>query len=249
MKVLNALFLGGGLIMSMVVRAQPDTMLLAQDEHYIMGDTGDDPSPDLNVYGNFVAQLGGDSVRSCGQFPCTGWVEDRYPNGQLKHRGYYADGRLTLYKTYHPNGILEREYKPIDEVKSLMRTWHRNGVLRSETRFARGEAFAYEDHYVNGQLRYAEERDRNEPYFTRMELYAATGEPISLLRIVDRSAAEFEQQEYHPGGTLKCKGRSRYNPTRMDSQRIGLWTYFDASGKKVREEDYIDGKVHAERTY
>lgn len=249
MKVLHAPFLFGGLLIPMAGRAQPDTLLLAQDEHFIMGDAGEDPSPDLNVYGNFVAQLGGDSVRVCGQFPCTGWVEDRYPNGQLKHRGYYDSGKLTVYKTYHPNGVLERDYKSIDDVKSVMRTWHSNGMIRSETRFARGETYLYEDHYVNGQLRYAEERDRKEPYFVRLELYAATGEPISVLRIVDRGTAEFEQEEYHPGGALKCKGRSRYNPARMDTQRVGMWTYFDAGGKKVREEDYIDGKVHAERNY
>lgn len=249
MKLLNAPILLGGLIITVHGWAQPDTMLLAHDEHYVMGEIGEDPSPDLNSYGNYVPQLGGDSVRACGQFPCTGWVEDRYPNGQLKHRGYYDSGRLTLYKTYHPNGVLEREYKPIDEVKSVMRTWHRNGLQRSETRFAKGEIYAYEDRYVSGQLRYVEERHRSEPYFTRMELFAATGEPISILRIVDRAAAEVEQEEYYPGGTLRSKGRSRYSSIRMDSQRVGTWTYFNAEGRKVREEDYIDGKVHAERTF
>lgn len=249
MKVLHAPILLGGLTLPFGSWAQPDTLLLAQDEHFALGDTGEDPAPDLNVYGTYVIRLGGDSIRHCGPFPCNGWVEDRYSNGQLKHRGLYESGHLTLYKTYHPNGVLEREYRPIDEKKALMRTWHRNGTLRSETRFADGIAFQYEDYYVNGQLRYAEERDRREPYFLRMDLFDAAGKPISLLRIVDRRAVEFEQEEFHPGGSIKCKGRSRYDPGRMDSQRIGQWVYFDADGRKVREEDYIDGKVHAERSF
>jgi hypothetical protein len=30
-------------------RAQPDTVLLAFDEHFLLGDAGEDPSPDLKV--------------------------------------------------------------------------------------------------------------------------------------------------------------------------------------------------------
>ncbi len=249
MHVPHALILLGWLLVPLVGSSQADTLLLAQDEHFILGDAGEDPSPDLNAYGAFVLDLGGDSIRSCGQFPCTGWVEDRYPNGRLKHRGFYDSGRLTVYKNYHPNGAIEREYKAIDEVKSVMRSWHSNGMPRSETRFADGASYLYEDHYLNGQLRYAEERDRNEPFFVRMELYAASGEPISLLKLMDRSRREFDQQEFHPGGKLKCTGHSRYNAAHMDCQRIGMWTYFNPTGKKVREEDYIDGKVHAERNF
>ena len=228
--------------------AQHDTLLLAQDEHYVMGDAGEDPSPDLNAYEAFNSPLGGDSVRTCGEHPCIGWVEDLYPNGGLKHRGYYDGGKLTVYKNFHPNGSIEREFKGIDAVKCVLRTWHANGNPRSETRYADGVAYHYEDHYVNGQLRYAEERHRSEPCFTRMELYAADGKPISLLR-KGGGKLEFEQEEFHPGGALKCKGASRFVPARMDTQRFGTWTYFDTNGTKVREEDYVDGKVQASRTF
>jgi YD repeat-containing protein len=33
----------------------------------------------------------------------------------------------------------------------------------------------------------------------------------------------------------------------MDAHRIGTWIYYDAAGAVVKEEDYIDGKVHAVR--
>jgi len=229
------------------VVGQTDQLLLAQDEHYVMGDTGEDPAPDLNAYSGLIKILGGDSVRHCNGHPCIGWVEDHYPDGVLKHRGYYDGGQLTVYRNYHPDGTLERDFRGIDDVKSLMRTYHRNANPRSETRFADGVAYQYKDFYVSGQLRYEEERDRDEAYFTRMDLYAADGQPISLLRVVDRKKAEFEQKEYYPGGALKCTGHSRYNPSRMDTQRIGTWTFYDAVGRPVREEDHIDGKVHAAR--
>ena len=228
---------------------QAEEPLLAQDDHYIMGDTGDDPAPDLNAYTALVVLLGGDSVRQCNGYPCTGWVEDHYADGVLKHRGYYDNGRLTVYRNYHPDGKLERDFRAIDDVKSVLRTYHLNANPRSEARYADGVAYMYKDFYVTGQLRYEEERDRNASYFTRMDLYAADGQPISLLREVDRKRAEFEQKEFYPGGGIKCTGRSRYNASRMDTQRIGTWVHYDTNGRTIREEDYIDGMVHASRDF
>jgi antitoxin component YwqK of YwqJK toxin-antitoxin module len=227
--------------------AQPEQELLAQDEHYVMGDVGADPSPDLNVYEAFNGAIGGDSVRLCGGHPCIGWVEDNYPDGTLKHRGYYDQGRLTLYKNYHINGAVEREFRSTDAVKSTLRTYHGNGQLRSETRFVDGVSVSYHDHYVNGVLRYAEERHRSEPYFIRMDLFAADGHPISTLQLVDKKSVEFEQREYHPGGALRAVGRAQYDPARMDTRRINTWIFYDVAGTVVKEEDYLDGRIASMR--
>lgn len=223
--------------------AQPDTKALPLDEHYVMGDVGEDPSPDLNVYEAMNKVLSGDSVRLCAGHPCIGWVEDLYPDGTLKHRGYYDNGQLTVYRNYHTNGNLEREFRALDAIKSLLRTYHANGNLRSEARYVEGVSVAFEDHYIDGTLRYAEERHRKEPYFIRMDLFAADGSPVSLLKLVDKKKIEFEQKEYHPGGTLKCQGLARYDPSRMDTRRIGQWVYYDKNGEVVKQEEYQDGKV------
>jgi len=240
----------GGLaatLLQLSALAQVSNELLAQDEQYALVDSAYDPSPDLNAYEALNGALGGDSIRLCGGHPCIGWVEDQYAQGGLKHRGYYDNGRLTLYRNFHRNGTLEREFRSIDAVKSIMRTYFSGGQLRSEARFASGVSIAFEDHYQNGALRYAEERHRTEPYFLRMDLYSADGHPISLLQLVDKKRVEFEQKEYHPGGALKCQGRARYDPARMDTQRIGTWIYYEASGAVVAEEDYQDGRVTAVR--
>lgn len=247
MEAHRALFLLGGLIITDLAAAQGDTLLLAQDEHYIMGDAGEDPLPELNVYEAFNPTTGGDSVRACDGHPCAGWVEDAYPSGRTKHKGYYDQGHLTLYKNFHPNGEVERDFKSTDATHCMMRTWHPNGVERSETRYRDGEVMYFEDRYVNGQLRYVEERHRKEPCYTRMELYDVQGKPVSLLKMVDKGALEVEQSEYYPGGILRSQGRARYNRSRMDTQRVGIWTYYNPDGSKAREEDYIDGKVHAVR--
>ncbi|MCB0765193.1 MAG: hypothetical protein KDB84_10840 [Flavobacteriales bacterium] len=223
------------------VAAQDD--LLLHDDLFVMGDAGEDPSPDLNRYERLNRSLGADSVRICNGQPCIGWVEDLYPDSSLKHRGYYDAGLLTVYRNYHPNGVLEREFKALDAVKSIMRTYHSNGNIRSEARYADGIPYRYEDHYVDGKLRYEEEKHRKDPYYITMNLYAADGLPVSTLELVDKKKIEFTQKEFHPGGALKCSGQARYDRSRMDTQRIGTWVYYDTAGAVIREEDYADGKL------
>ncbi|MBK6884473.1 MAG: hypothetical protein IPH05_16315 [Flavobacteriales bacterium] len=243
---MNSIFRFGLVVPVLVgLSASAQSNFLSQDEHYAMGDVGEDPASDLNAYEAMNAILGGDSIRLCGGHPCIGWVEDQYTDGTLKHRGYYDQGKLTLYKNYHSDGKLEREFRSIDAVKSVQRTYHVNGELRSEAKYVNGLSITYEDHYLSGVLRYAEERHRSEPYYIRMDLFAADGKPISQLQLVDKKRVEFVQKEFYPGGALKCEGHARYDPSRMDSQRIGSWVYYDASGAVVKEEAYLDGKVAA----
>jgi antitoxin component YwqK of YwqJK toxin-antitoxin module len=232
------------LLFTGALQAQPDTVILAHDELVSFPDEGEDTTVPVDGYDELVASLGGDSVRLCAGYGCTGWVEDLYPNGQLKHRGFYNEGQLVIFKNYHPDGTLEREFKVVDNVKSQLRIYHGNGQLRSQTRYVHGQALEYEDHYSNGQLRYLEEKHREEPYYLRMDLFRPDGKPISTLVLVDKRTVTFEQSEFWPDGQVRCRGKARYDPNRMDTQRIGTWTYFDQKGQARFEEAYVDGKVH-----
>ena len=221
-----------------------DPSLLASQEFAIPEVADEEVHKALDRFDRFNPALGSDSIRYCGEHPCTGAVEDHYPDGTLMHKGHYDRGRLIIYKNYHNNGTLEREFKSTDARRSQMTTYHSNGNLRSRTRYFNGIAIEYQDHYMNGQLRYAEEKHRSEPYYLRMDLFDANGDPISTLQLVDKKKVEFELKEYYAGGIVKTEGRARYNPLRMDSQRIGTWRTYSASGELLKEEEYIDGKVH-----
>lgn len=213
------------------------------DEQYVIGDGGTEPLAELERYERLNKSLGGDSIRLCDGQPCIGWVEDAYADGTLKHKGYYDGGELVLYKNYYQNGALERDFKQLDALKSVMRAYHDNGNLRSEARYADGASYEYTDYYVDGKMRYQEVKHRKQPYYITMNLFAGDGNPISKLLLVDKKKIEFNQQEFHPGGALKCEGRARYDPARMDTQRIGTWNYFDTAGGVVKEEDYDGGKL------
>jgi antitoxin component YwqK of YwqJK toxin-antitoxin module len=226
-------------------QAQGDTtFMLVADEQTVQGDAVDDATEPMELYEPLNAALGGDSVRMCDGLGCVGWVEDHYPNGTLKHRGYYKDGTLLVYSNYHPSGTLEREFKVVSNTKCFLRTYHDNGHVRSEVNYVNGDALTYADYYASGKLRYQEEKHPEHPYYKRMDLYAEDGKPISTLQIVDKKRVIFEQKEFWSNGQVKCAGRSQFSPRRFDSLRIGEWMYFSENGKPERKETYIDGKVH-----
>ena len=225
------------------VLAQMDTTLMVADEQFVRDETAADATDAIETYEPLNAALGGDSLRFCDGAPCTGWVEDHYPNGQLLHRGYYKDGQLLVYKNFHPAGKLEREFKVTSDTKCLLRTYHDNGQVRSEVNYVKGDALHYTDHYPNGQLRYEEQKHPEDPYYIVMDLFAADGKPISTLHITDKRKVIFEQKEYWPNGVVRSAGRSQFNPRRFDSQRIGEWIYYTEQGAVDSTERYIDGKV------
>jgi antitoxin component YwqK of YwqJK toxin-antitoxin module len=224
--------------------AQNDALTLDDADVAFADDTlaGTEEMPD--PYAPLNAALGGDSVRFCNGVACSGWVEDHFADGTVKHRGYYGEGRLLVYNNYHPNGLLEREFKAQGNTRCSMRTFHDNGQLRSETAFVDGNARTYTEYYINGAVRYTEEKHPSQPYYKVMDLFSPDGKPISTLHLADKKKVIFEQCEYWPNGQLRAAGRSQFNPQRYDSQRIGAWTYYDVSGKPVKEERYIEGKVH-----
>lgn len=227
-----------------VALAQDDSSAFAQElrEFPAAGTAEEEEVGD--PYEGLVRALDGDSLRLCNGKPCSGWIEDHWPNGNLKHRGYYEAGQLLIYKNHFADGAVEREYKVLDGKRSQLRCYHANGALRSEASYVDGFAVKYEDHYANGQLRYAEEHHRTEPYYLLMDLYAADGTPISTLHIVDKKRVIFDQKEFHPNGQPRSSGRSQYDPGLRDSRRIGTWTYYNTDGTPAYEERYIEGKVH-----
>ena len=223
------------------------TELLAHDAAELAEGELVDMRATVDAYEPLNHHLGGDSIRHCNGYACIGWVEDHYADGTLKHRGYYDDGRLIIYRNHYPDGTLEREFKVLDNVRCLMRTYHANGTLLSEAKYHDGRVVSYTDHYASGRVRYEEERHKTEPYFLKMNLYAQDGTPISTFELEDKKRLQFRQREFHPDGSLRSDGLVAYDPVRMDSQRIGTWRYYDPAGSVTGEEDYVDGKVHVAR--
>ena len=147
--------------------AQDDSTYFAQELRDFPTAESNEAEEAGDPYEAMNRALDGDSVRLCAGKPCSGWLEDRWPNGNLKHRGYYDGGQLLIYKNHHTDGSVEREFKVLDGKRSQLRAYHANGALRSETSYVDGFAVKYEDRNADGQLRYAEEHlPAHGPVFT-----------------------------------------------------------------------------------
>lgn len=227
----------------LAAQSQGEVLLLA-DDYTAVAATAEDEATMINDYEALNKALGRDSIRLCQGYACTGWMEDKYADGSLKHRGFYQDGQLLVYKNYHTTGSIEREFRTVDNFRAVLLTYHPNGALRTEVKYFKGEVLEWSDRYGNGQVRYEQEKHKTEPWYVKMNLYQPDGSPISTLMLVDKKKNEVEQKEYWPNGALRLVGRARFDPNRQDCIRVGKWTNLDPQGKPVSEEYYVDGKVH-----
>jgi antitoxin component YwqK of YwqJK toxin-antitoxin module len=239
----HALYIGVALLLRQPCWAQADPML-TPDEHPVVPDDVMDDAAVINDYEALNKALGRDSIRLCQGYACNGWVEDKYPTGQLKHRGFYLDGQLLVYKNFHQAGQLEREFRSIDNFRCVLMTYHPNGNPRTEVKYFKAEALEWKDYYLNGQVRYEQEKHRTEPWYLKMNLYQPDGKPISTMMLVDKKKNEVEQKEYWPNGTIRSMGRVRYDPNRRDCYRVGTWTSYNEAGQPTTDDLYVEGKVN-----
>jgi len=229
--------------------SQEELAVMDPDPHYVKPESLIDPVYGIVVYEKLNSQLGGDSTRHCKGYACTGWVEDRYENGDLMHKGYYSDGQLVMYKNYYPNGELEREFKMVDNLKCQTKLYYPNGEMKSYVKYHRGDPFIWQDFYENGQIQYDEELNKQTGTYVLSNTYAANGIPISTLELENKKRMEFSHKEFHVNGQVKLEGKTRYISSIMDHRRVGIWKHYNLDGVLTKEDTYVNGKVQKERKY
>ncbi|MFT3885071.1 MAG: hypothetical protein QM724_06460 [Flavobacteriales bacterium] len=144
-------------VWALAAHAQPGAMPLEADIFHVALTEAEDEGAVIAGYDALAPALGGDSIRLCGGHGCSGWVEDRYPDGRLRHRGYYRGGHLLTFKNYHPNGQLEREFHAQGDAHGTLHTFHLSGTPRSETEFVEKRPVVHTEHYTDGRVRGQEE--------------------------------------------------------------------------------------------
>lgn len=205
----------------------------------------------INIYDKFNPSLSGDSIRFRKEgIKYTGWFEEYYKNGKLKHKGYYNNGQLTtIYKNYFDNGQLERSFKVSDTRSCQMEIYYKNGVLKSKVAYFKGQALIWIDYYSNGKMEYYEENDKSFEFCMAIKYYFESGNPQSCLELVDKKNKIYDSKEYWENGIFKEGGKMFFNKTLNDYQKNGTWILYDNTGKKIGEEDYIKGQMNEERKY
>jgi antitoxin component YwqK of YwqJK toxin-antitoxin module len=182
-------------------------------------------------------------VRYCKNYPCQGWLEDYYENGQLLHKGFYNEGVLNNYKNYFSDGSIEREAKTINLNKMEITTYYQGKGVRTKSYFTEGNLLKYEEYFENGQLEYLEETHKSMTYYLQTKSFFSSGKLESSLQLTDPKKLFFIKIEYFENGNLKEKGNLYYNKSHHDYNKTGKWQYFTEYGKLNSEITYENGQI------
>jgi len=208
-----------------------------------------DPEFGINVYENLNYRLGGDSSRMDKKgYAARGWLEDHYPSGTILHKGYYSDGHLKIYKNHYPDGTVERSYRTVDNYKSSMEIFYADGTLKSRVTYSEGVPLKWDDFYPSGKLEYTEEFNKTLDYYLAKKSFHANGALDESLLMVKESKRLYESKQFSDSGMLVEEGKMIFNEQEFDYRKIGKWSIYDNSGKLVKQQYYVDGKLDKEKS-
>lgn len=196
----------------------------------------------IQLFDKFNSALGGDSVRKNLQgYAAAGWIEDHYSDGSLLHKGFYADGQLSLYTNYYPNGQEERVFKSVSERKTEMKKYFEDGKLRSQVEYYDGNAISYHDFFDNGQPSYVEEYDKKHERLLQRCSYYPDGKPENIFQPEgDKKPVRYSHKEYYPGGQLKEEYEMLYGNS--DYVKDGEDKQYDEKGILTSDALYVNGE-------
>ncbi|MBL4653173.1 MAG: hypothetical protein JKY53_09980 [Flavobacteriales bacterium] len=203
----------------------------------------------ITMYETLNYRTGGDSIRNDKGYAANGWKKDYYTSDKILHKGFYVDGQLKTYRNYYPNGDIERIFNIIDDFKSIMKTYYKGDILKSQIKYVKFKIKKQEEFFPNGFLKHYEEYAQEGNYHIIEKHYYKTGQLKSLFELTSRETLKYTTKEFHENGTIKAQGASSYRRKLMSYLKIDTWKYFDKSGKLIKEEIYVNGKVNKETSY
>ncbi|NVO04121.1 MAG: hypothetical protein HXX09_15605 [Bacteroidetes bacterium] len=205
----------------------------------------------INSYEKYNSRLGGDSIRYVKKgLKCNGMVKDNYPNGALKHKGYYVDGVLnTIYNNYWETGQEERSFKVKDPKASEMIIYYKDGKLRSKIEYLKSLPLKDEEYFPNGKMESYDEYDKSFDYAIISKVFFENGQLQTIVEMTDKKNGLFHSKEYFEDGKIKEEGSYKFIPGLGDMRKIDKWSIYSESGKLLTEEFYDNGSLTDEKTY
>ncbi|MFO8055346.1 MAG: hypothetical protein R6U19_09330 [Bacteroidales bacterium] len=200
-------------------------------------------------YDVFNPMLDGDSVRLCNDRPCHGRIRDYYENGELKHKGFYKDGRLqSSYENYFKNGQLERKFQKKGSNNSAeLKIYYKNGQKRSDISFYRGAPLEWTEFSKDGKKDFYERYDKSLEYIEERIFFHENGNKKSHIELQEEEERKFIQRHFYPDGTLKARGPLLHIPEIFAYKRHGEWRFYDENADLDYIQEYYQGEVVEEK--
>ena len=207
----------------------------------------DDSTFGIQFYDKYNPKLGGDSIRKYfdGHL-CNGLIEDHYSDGNILHKGYYTNGKLTQYTNYYPDGVVERVFRPTSDRKDELKKYYESKTLKSDVQYYDGNSTLWQDYYDNGQLSYVEEYDKKHERILRRCSYYKDGKPLSIFVPLETKGdiIRYSLKEYFPNGQLQEESEALYSKDSFDFFKDGHDKQYDDKGNLVAEYEYVGGHLN-----
>jgi antitoxin component YwqK of YwqJK toxin-antitoxin module len=201
-------------------------------------------------YDKLCTIMGGDSLRYNKGLKAVGLFKDYYPDGKLKHKGYYDNGKIiTVFTNYYENGQIERNFKSKTDTRGTLEVFYPNGTLRSRVEWINGESLKWEDFFPSGKPDFTEEFNNSLEYYLYMRFYYENGNPQELFELTDKKNRTYSYKEFYENGQLQVTGIKVHNLALDDYQMDGEWLYYDETGKLTMEEEYVRGQLISDKKY
>jgi antitoxin component YwqK of YwqJK toxin-antitoxin module len=221
--------------------------VMAQGKKYIP-DAVIDKEYGITMFEPLNLMLGNDTVRNdIKGYAANGYQTDYYTTGQVLHKGFYVEGQLKVYKNYYPNGNVERNFRMVDIKKAKMTLFFEDGGMKSNIVYVDGEALKWEDYHPNGLLEFVEEYHKSFQYYIQKSNYYESGDPEDVMELTNKKKLIYTQTFYYPNGQVKEVGEIKYNKAEFDYQKIGVWNFYNDSGKPTKTQKYANGALHSEK--
>jgi antitoxin component YwqK of YwqJK toxin-antitoxin module len=142
--------------------------------------------------------------------PLTGKKIVKYPDGQVKSKGTYKDGKLEgLLEQYYENGQVKSKMTFKDEIpEGLIEMYYENGQVKSKMTFKDGKPEGLiEMYYENGQVK-SKGTFKDEKPEGLIEEYYENGQ-VKLKGTYKDGKLEGLLEQYYENGQVKSKGTTK----------------------------------------
>lgn len=188
-----------------------------------------------------------------------------YVNGKLVRSSYYSQGReegeQRAYYLTKPEQIQFLTYYKAGRKNGPSFSYYLSGNIMSVMHYSEGSKTGCDTtwfdktrsimnticYYESGLPQYSQEYSENgklksrvyyaNKNYTRDSSFSYNENGQLFYELHRNAVVGFRSIEYHPNGEVKAKGDY------ISDSKYGLWVYYDSTGKKTKEKNYVRGSV------
>lgn len=187
-----------------------------------------------STYSLLAEFLAIDTLRYQNTSLAQGWLEDYYPSGELKHKGFYKNGKLLLYKNYFVSGICSQALTSSDPLNHCIETFYPNGFLNEQKIYFNSQLKKCSEYFENGCVKSKTEFDRENKLIIYKKVWYSNGLLKSEMKLTDYLTKTYSEKNYYDNGLLREEGNLLISLDNKSYKKNGVWNTYDRTGRGLK---------------